>query len=982
MKISKHICFLLFLIVFSHKLYPQLDSVYYQGPSLGSVTSGAIQTTDNFSDYNFSPIGGLEIISPLNRNTMYQGDMIFGWDESQLPEYRYIEDLPVAKTSSGNGGQTVLLNSFPGISMTNYIPPDPTIAVGPEHIIICANSTFKILDKEGNVLKSISAASWWAPAWPDENGDPQVIYDHYAERWVLVWMQYNSSNQTAGNLIAYSDDENPLGTWYMYRMDTKMHGSVPSNTWGDYPKVGYDEEAIYIMTRCVPFTGGYLLYNKIRIINKSELYSSNAGPLTYTDIWDIRTPGQGAAGNVLDCITPGISYTPGNGGWFFWAMGIYGGSAVSADFYSLYKVINPLTVPTIRGKVLPVQQYFSPPLANQLGGGIGIETIGWITKGPVIWDGFLYAAHDIQNSINSNYSSVKYLKVDLSTHSIIDNVEFGSAGYFYLFPAIAVDQNHNVAITFSRSADTEYIGAYYTTKHANNPGFIPSQPFAQGQGNYVVTYGGAINRWGDYFGIYLDPGNNYDVWMISEYAAATNTWGTYVGKIRMEPYPGTYAFAESFTVDFGNLELGSAPMTKTVTLSNYGEDDFVIITINSPLSPFTLLTNLSFPFTLAPYDSVDLEFEFDPTDPVVYDELMSFTNNDPNFPGFTMKGRGFEINETMTNIFYAISNSTFPDTGKTIWLDKNTGIGTELGKSNFANIRALTVDPMTNIMYGIFPGSTASDLVRVNASEGDAYTLFALPGLGFVVGLSFDTTGNLYGALQNGEIYTINLSTGTTTLITTTVQLTAIAFDPLTNELWATPRVVVGQKDRIFKIDLVTGDTTNIGRTGFNVQTNDLAFDETGALYGVIGGATEVGKLISIDRTTAVGTEVGETGYTNVQSLAYSINGNTSSVDEEEIIPTEFALKQNYPNPFNPTTNIEFSLPVAADVELRIYNILGQQVASLINDERSAANHSVLWKANDSNGIKLSSGIYFYMLKASSVDGNEFQEIKKMVLLK
>ncbi|MCK7522104.1 MAG: hypothetical protein MZV64_32710 [Ignavibacteriales bacterium] len=117
--------------------------------------------------------------------------------------------------------------------------------------------------------------------------------------------------------------------------------------------------------------------------------------LTYKDIWDIRTPGQGISGAVLDCINPGISYTPGNGGWFFWAMGIYGGSPVSADFYVLYKIFNPLTALTIRGKVLPVQLYTSPPLANQLGGGMGIETIGWITKGPVIRDGMLLCCRTI-----------------------------------------------------------------------------------------------------------------------------------------------------------------------------------------------------------------------------------------------------------------------------------------------------------------------------------------------------------------------------------------------------------------------------------------------------------------------------------------------------------------------------------------------------------------------------------------------------------
>ena len=264
MKNYNFIILFLILVNYSQFINPQLDSVYYQGPSSGSVTHGAIQSTDNFGN-NFIPTSGeVEVIS-LDKSSV-SSDLLFNWDKAKLPDHIYVEDSNKNKNNSRDGEQTVLLNSFPGIAMTNFIPPDPTIAVGPEHIIICANSTFKILDKEGNVLKSISAAVWWAPVWPDENGDPNVIYDHYSNRWVMVWMQVNSGLQTAGNLIAYSDDSDPLGTWYIYRLDTKTHGTVQSNSWGDYPKVGYDEEAIYIMTRCIAFTGG-ILYNKIRIIN-------------------------------------------------------------------------------------------------------------------------------------------------------------------------------------------------------------------------------------------------------------------------------------------------------------------------------------------------------------------------------------------------------------------------------------------------------------------------------------------------------------------------------------------------------------------------------------------------------------------------------------------------------------------------------------------------------------------------------------------
>lgn len=161
--------------------------------------------------------------------------------------------------------------------------------------------------------------------------------------------------------------------------------------------------------------------------------------------------------------------------------------------------------------------------------------------------------------------------------------------------------------------------------------------------------------------------------------------------------------------------------------------------------------------------------------------------------------------------------------------------------------------------------------------------------------------------------------------------------------------------------------------------------DDSGDAYSLSYSQTDTLKFIDVDAIKLdenywiIGYAAGDSGTIAKYKELYLV-AETEYVPN--IVPETFSLKQNYPNPFNPTTKIEFSLPVAAKVELRIYNILGQQVASLINDQRSAGNHSVLWDANDSNGMKLSSGIYFYMLKASSVDGNEFQEIRKMVLLK
>jgi hypothetical protein len=93
---------------------------------------------------------------------------------------------------------------------------------------------------------------------------------------------------------------------------------------------------------------------------------------------------------------------------------------------------------------------------------------------------------------------------------------------------------------------------------------------------------------------------------------------------------------------------------------------------------------------------------------------------------------------------------------------------------------------------------------------------------------------------------------------------------------------------------------------------------------------------------------------------------------EEEILPVEYALSQNYPNPFNPITQINFSLPEMTKVELSVYNLMGQEVATLLNRNMSVGHHTVTFDAS-----QLASGVYFYKMKTSS-----FEQVMKMILVK
>ena len=108
---------------------------------------------------------------------------------------------------------------------------------------------------------------------------------------------------------------------------------------------------------------------------------------------------------------------------------------------------------------------------------------------------------------------------------------------------------------------------------------------------------------------------------------------------------------------------------------------------------------------------------------------------------------------------------------------------------------------------------------------------------------------------------------------------------------------------------------------------------------------------------------------------AYKLLGISSpatAVESEESIPSAYTLYQNYPNPFNPTTNIKFALPHSGHVKLTIYDALGREVETLVNNELAAGTHTLVWTAKN-----MASGIYLYRIEA-----NNYVKVNKMLLVK
>ncbi len=175
-------------------------------------------------------------------------------------------------------------------------------------------------------------------------------------------------------------------------------------------------------------------------------------------------------------------------------------------------------------------------------------------------------------------------------------------------------------------------------------------------------------------------------------------------------------------------------------------------------------------------------------------------------------------------------------------------------------------------------------------------------------------------------------------------------------------------------------------------------------LSGVVVDAENAARIpdavITIGELETTTNNVGEyeieLGYGTYDIICYAANYDTSTVEnyviEEDavlnfqLIPTTLSddiltlsteLQSNYPNPFNPETTIFYYLEETSDVCLEIYNVKGQKVRQLVNDQVDSGQHSIVWDGKDDTGQSLASGIFFYRMTAG-----KYSSVKKMILIK
>ncbi len=176
-------------------------------------------------------------------------------------------------------------------------------------------------------------------------------------------------------------------------------------------------------------------------------------------------------------------------------------------------------------------------------------------------------------------------------------------------------------------------------------------------------------------------------------------------------------------------------------------------------------------------------------------------------------------------------------------------------------------------------------------------------------------------------------------------------------------------------VTLTWKTATELNNSGFEIQRikgNDITQSQNWNAVGFIEGqgtTTEMQNYSYVDKNL----ERGKYSYRLVQ-IDFDGTRNESDIVKVEINsqPTDFVLLQNYPNPFNPSTTIKYSIPVNGNVKLTVYNSIGEEIKTLVNEYKTSGTHEV-----ELNAEKLTSGIYFY-----KIETGEFSSVKKMILIK
>lgn len=435
-----------------------------------------------------------------------------------------------------------LIRSIPGTpNISGVYPPDPNGDIGKSHYVQMVNLQLQIWDKTGkSILGPVASNTIWsgfgAPCATNNDGDPIVLYDQLADRWLLS--QFTASSPF-GECIAISTTGSPTGSYYRYFF------KFSTTVFYDYPKLAVWPDGYYLTAnRFEHNTQDQWLYQGSSAIALERSQMLIGQPAQFNEFQTSTS-----YNSLLPADLDGSILPPVNSSAFIISLGGYS--------LQLWKII-PLWSgsPSFKGPTsIPIAPYnglctSTRSCVEQPGTSVKLDGIGDRLMHRLVYRNFgdhetLLVSHSVNAAASGTKAGVRWyeLRSPNSSPVIFQQGTFSPDSDNRWMPSIAIDRIGNIAAVYSVSSSTVYPGIRYAGRLAGDP----LGQLAQSERTLISGSGsqtGTASRWGDYAMISVDPVDGCTFWMTSEYIPSTGTapWQTQIG-----------SFAFSNCLDLGTL---------------------------------------------------------------------------------------------------------------------------------------------------------------------------------------------------------------------------------------------------------------------------------------------------------------------------------------------------------------------------------------------------------------------------------------------
>lgn len=420
------------------------------------------------------------------------------------------------RASWNSGRKTASMGvAFEGIGMTGWTPPDPTLAVGPTHVVSTVNMAIAFHDREGNLefqshLGSPGDPGFFEPVGAEDfTFDPKCVYHPGIERFIVLALEVYQNRGESWITIAISDDSDPNGVWYKYRTWSVVQ--IGGTTyWVDYPGLGFDDHGVYVTGNLFRLSGGGGGFGGAVYRSFDLQKMMNGEPIEFADVRS------GSSSSVQATTCYGSPAAP------------YFTSLASSTRLRLEALTNPLTNPQVVSVEIPIPSWGWPNDAPN-GGGSRISTLdGRIMNGD--WrDGRLVTGHGIGVSGNGTRSVARWYEIDTQQWPISGTPTLVQSGnvqednsHWTFFPALALNERGEIGMIMAGSRSGEFAAIAATSRAADDPAGEMGAPTSLLVGNTEAS-----GRWGDYFDLTTDPVDGRTFWGAGQVQTPSG-WQTWI----------------------------------------------------------------------------------------------------------------------------------------------------------------------------------------------------------------------------------------------------------------------------------------------------------------------------------------------------------------------------------------------------------------------------------------------------------------------